>query len=170
LAQLDRDFNPKLGDFGLSQMLTTLKASSTNLSGTPTHMAPEQFIIGDKHNPLNADVYSFGMFLYELIANKVPFFFCFFIIFPVINISAVSFFWPKSVCNIATTTAWRATSNIGNFNSANSQCKNSNTVITMLSEISACLDGGKRARKLVGNHTQMLGARSLNSTLHGRSV
>lgn len=69
--QLDRDFNPKLGDFGLSRMLTTLQASATNLAGTPTHMAPEQFISGDKHDPKKADVYSFGMLMYELATTKV---------------------------------------------------------------------------------------------------
>eukprot|EP00026_Physarum_polycephalum_P002935 Phypoly_transcript_02944.p1 GENE.Phypoly_transcript_02944~~Phypoly_transcript_02944.p1 ORF type:complete len:478 (+),score=65.58 Phypoly_transcript_02944:1111-2544(+) len=70
---LDKDFRPKLGDFGLSRILTTLQASATNLSGTPTHMAPEQFVSGARHNPLKADVYSFGMLMYELATNKSPF-------------------------------------------------------------------------------------------------
>jgi serine/threonine protein kinase len=69
--QLDQDFHPKLGDFGLSKMITTMQASATNLSGTPTHMAPEQFTPGAKHNPIKADIYSFGMLLYEIATNKV---------------------------------------------------------------------------------------------------
>jgi serine/threonine protein kinase len=68
---LNREFHPKLGDFGLSRMLATTTASATNLVGTPTHMAPEQFLSRAKHNPMKADVYSFGMLLYELATNKV---------------------------------------------------------------------------------------------------
>jgi serine/threonine protein kinase len=52
-------------------MLASTLASATNLAGTPTHMAPEQFHSNGKHNPLKADVYSFGMLLYELATNKV---------------------------------------------------------------------------------------------------
>lgn len=68
---MDRDFHPKLGDFGLSQMLTTHQVSATNMAGTPTHMAPEQLISGAKHNPLLADVFSFGMLMHELATNQV---------------------------------------------------------------------------------------------------
>jgi serine/threonine protein kinase len=52
-------------------MLSTLQTSVANSSGTPTHMAPEQFLEGGKHDPKKADVYSFGMLLYELATNKV---------------------------------------------------------------------------------------------------
>jgi serine/threonine protein kinase len=70
-CQLDQQFCPKLGDFGLSRMLADHQASATNLVGTSTHMAPEQFKSGAKHNPKKADVYSFGMLLFEMASNKV---------------------------------------------------------------------------------------------------
>jgi serine/threonine protein kinase len=49
------------------------EASAENLIGTPTLIAPEQFIHGAKHNPFKADVYSFGMLLFELATYKVFF-------------------------------------------------------------------------------------------------
>jgi serine/threonine protein kinase len=71
--QLDRDFHPKLGDFGLSRLLANQDASVTNMEGTPSHMAPE-LLQGPKHNPIKADVYSYGMLLYELATFKVSFY------------------------------------------------------------------------------------------------
>jgi serine/threonine protein kinase len=71
LFQLDHDFHPKLGDFGLSRLLAAQGASASNMSGTPTHMAPEQHTPGAKHNPIKADLCSCGMLLYELATNKV---------------------------------------------------------------------------------------------------
>jgi serine/threonine protein kinase len=70
-----------LGDFGLSRILTTLSPTATNSIGTPTHMAPEQFIFGGQHDPLKADVYSFGMLLYELATNQVFYIFILFLVF-----------------------------------------------------------------------------------------
>jgi len=57
----------------LSQMLSTMQTSIASTSGTPTHMALEQFIEGGKHNPKKADVYSFGVLLYELATCEVFF-------------------------------------------------------------------------------------------------
>ncbi|KAF3333844.1 wall-associated receptor kinase-like 14 [Carex littledalei] len=68
---LDRDFNPKVADFGLSRAgRTELSHISTAPQGTPGYLDPEyhqNFHLSDK-----SDVYSFGVVLIEIItAMKV---------------------------------------------------------------------------------------------------
>jgi tetratricopeptide (TPR) repeat protein len=41
-------------------------------AGTPTHMAPEQFDDA-KHVDVQADIYSFGVMLYQMLTGRVPF-------------------------------------------------------------------------------------------------
>lgn len=78
----------KVTDFGLAKVfndigssvveLEQLQSLSINLSrtgtsaGTCTHMAPEQFADA-KHVDVRADVYSFGVMLYEMVTGKLPF-------------------------------------------------------------------------------------------------
>ena len=66
-------------DFGIAKALSTSRvASGTNLTqggtslGTPAYMAPEQ-AAADPDADHRADIYSFGVVAYELIAGKPPF-------------------------------------------------------------------------------------------------
>ena len=61
----------KLGDFGVTKVLSnTLPMAKTKI-GTPYYMAPE-LLLGDAYN-YKADVWSLGCVLYELAALAVPF-------------------------------------------------------------------------------------------------
>jgi tetratricopeptide (TPR) repeat protein len=61
----------KIMDFGLAKMLEEVRRSSTVIGGTPYYMAPEQAVGGNVDH--RADVYAFGVTLYELLTGKVPF-------------------------------------------------------------------------------------------------
>ena len=67
---LDGDFNPRITDFGLSKFFdpnNSMKQSMTD-TGTAPYMAPE-VIEGDRYNT-KADVYSFGILMYEVVTGK----------------------------------------------------------------------------------------------------
>lgn len=68
---LDNKFNAKIADFGLSKSLRSLKGNY-NRVGTPNWMAPE-VMRKEEYNEF-ADVYSYGMILWELVTRKVPYF------------------------------------------------------------------------------------------------
>jgi tRNA A-37 threonylcarbamoyl transferase component Bud32 len=61
----------KIMDFGLAKMLEEVRRASTVIGGTPYYMAPEQAVGGIVDH--RADVYAFGVTLYELLTGKVPF-------------------------------------------------------------------------------------------------
>ena len=65
---LDKDLLPRLADFGIARYIDT--DTVTMRLGTPQWMAPEMFN-GDGYGP-KVDVYSFGMLLYELLTNSLP--------------------------------------------------------------------------------------------------
>lgn len=82
-----RDGILKVTDFGLAKAFDDLEVDglrvephSLNLgmtrtgvaAGTPTHMAPEQFDDA-KHVDIRADIYSFGVMLYQMIMGRLPF-------------------------------------------------------------------------------------------------
>lgn len=67
---LDDDFAPVICDFGSSRFLEG-SSSMTGSLGTTNYMAPE-FIQGSEYN-LSIDVYSYGMILWEMLTEQVPF-------------------------------------------------------------------------------------------------
>jgi tetratricopeptide (TPR) repeat protein len=85
---ITHDLTLKVTDFGLAKVFDEVgyvdteteqaHSSSIGLSrtgmaaGTYTHMAPEQFDDA-KHVDVRADIYSFGVMLYQMIAGQLPF-------------------------------------------------------------------------------------------------
>ncbi|KAL4625882.1 hypothetical protein ACB092_05G057600 [Castanea dentata] len=65
---IHRDFNAKLGDFGLSKIFQTDSGTRVNKYGTLGYLDPEYY----KSNSLNekSDVYSFGVVLLKIITNR----------------------------------------------------------------------------------------------------
>lgn len=69
---LDSDFNPLITDFGLSKIYDSGNSSSQSQSyGTSVYMAPE-VITGNNYNG-KADVYSFGILMFEVITDQAPY-------------------------------------------------------------------------------------------------
>lgn len=67
---IDSYYNPKITDFGFSRSDLNLPNMSRNI-GTPNYMAPE--VISSNRYGIAADVFSFGMLLYEIYTEKIPF-------------------------------------------------------------------------------------------------
>ncbi|KAL3646785.1 hypothetical protein CASFOL_009329 [Castilleja foliolosa] len=69
---LDEQWNAKLSDFGLARLGPSegLTHVSTEVAGTMGYAAPEYIRTG--HLSSNSDVYSYGVFLYELITGRRP--------------------------------------------------------------------------------------------------
>lgn len=69
---LDKSGRPKLVDFGLAAVKGTDKLTKTGSTlGTLGYMAPEQIQVKETDN--RADLFSFGVMLYEMITGKKPF-------------------------------------------------------------------------------------------------
>jgi len=69
---VDKDWNIKVCDFGLSRVLEETHRSSTlTACGTPCWTAPE--ILRGKRYTVKADVYSFGICLWEMVTREDPF-------------------------------------------------------------------------------------------------
>jgi len=68
---LDKENNVKLGDFGLSRVLSTESSFAYSHVGTPYYMSPEQ-IDEAKYNE-KSDIWSLGCYLYELTTFNPPF-------------------------------------------------------------------------------------------------
>ncbi len=66
-----RDKVVKIMDFGLAKMAEEVRRAATVVGGTPYYMAPEQAAGHDVDH--RADLYAFGVTLYELLAGEVPF-------------------------------------------------------------------------------------------------
>ena len=60
----------RLGDYGLSKLVTHSRGSLSMGRGTPYYMAPEML---ERRGDHRSDVYSLGVMLYELLCGKVPF-------------------------------------------------------------------------------------------------
>ncbi|GFP90788.1 probable receptor-like protein kinase at5g15080 [Phtheirospermum japonicum] len=69
---LDEQWNAKLSDFGLARLGPSegLTHVSTEVAGTMGYAAPEYIRTG--HLTSKSDVYSYGIFLYELITGRRP--------------------------------------------------------------------------------------------------
>ncbi len=61
----------KIMDFGLAKMMEEVRKRASIIAGTPFYMAPEQSI-GEEVDA-RADLYAFGVSLYELLVGDVPF-------------------------------------------------------------------------------------------------
>ena len=60
----------RLGDYGLSKLVTHSRGSLSMGRGTPYYMAPEMLQRRGDHK---SDIYSLGVMLYEILCGKVPF-------------------------------------------------------------------------------------------------
>lgn len=70
---LDKDFNCKVGDFGLTRISRGAAAvQMTGQCGTFQYMAVE--VLANKPYSEKADVFSFGILLWEMVARKLPYF------------------------------------------------------------------------------------------------
>jgi serine/threonine-protein kinase len=61
----------KIMDFGLAKMVEEVRKAATVIGGTPYYMAPEQ-AVGERTDH-RADLYAFGVTLFELLSGQVPF-------------------------------------------------------------------------------------------------
>ncbi|KAK7302754.1 hypothetical protein RJT34_13650 [Clitoria ternatea] len=66
---LDKDFNPKIGDFGLAKLFPDdITHISTRIAGTTGYLAPEYALHGQLTK--KADTYSFGVLVLEIISGN----------------------------------------------------------------------------------------------------
>ena len=70
-VMLDDSYHPFLGDFGFAKVVTDAETHNTQGRGSYPWMAPEVMKSGDYLLP--ADVFSYGMLLYELVYAHPPF-------------------------------------------------------------------------------------------------
>jgi NIMA (never in mitosis gene a)-related kinase len=68
---LDSNYNVKLGDFGLSRVMSDESMFANTHVGTPYYMSPEQ-INSERYNE-KSDIWSLGCIIYEAAALHAPF-------------------------------------------------------------------------------------------------
>lgn len=68
---LDDRFLPKICDFGISRFVNDKDTEMTKEIGTPHWMAPE--IFESNHYSEKVDVYAFGILLWEMLTESIPF-------------------------------------------------------------------------------------------------
>jgi serine/threonine protein kinase len=67
---LDENNHVRITDFGSSKQVEETMTHASNMSGTPLWTAPEILEGSPFRKP--ADIYSFGVILWELITNQIP--------------------------------------------------------------------------------------------------
>lgn len=67
---VDKNWTVKVGDFGLSRLKHETYLTTKTGKGTPQWMAPE--VLRSEPSDEKADVYSFGVILWELVTQKIP--------------------------------------------------------------------------------------------------
>lgn len=65
----------RITDFGLARIveIQQSRSQSSQLVGTPSYMAPEQFCDSVRTNPELSDIYSLGVIFYELLTGQKPY-------------------------------------------------------------------------------------------------
>ncbi|KAI5171622.1 polo-like kinase 1 [Nematocida sp. LUAm3] len=69
---LDKDFNLKVGDFGLAAVIDREERKKT-ICGTPNYIAPEVLFNSENGHSFEVDIWSVGVIVYTLIIGKPPF-------------------------------------------------------------------------------------------------
>ncbi|KAI8889219.1 Pkinase-domain-containing protein [Backusella circina FSU 941] len=69
---LNKDMDPKIGDFGLAALLVKETDRKKTVCGTPNYIAPEILFGGHTHNQA-VDMWSFGVLMYTLLIGQHPF-------------------------------------------------------------------------------------------------
>ena len=69
---LTEDGTLKVTDFGVARLFDVVESAAVVPRGTYTHMAPEQFDSAAAPDA-RADIYSFGVMLYEMATGRLPF-------------------------------------------------------------------------------------------------
>ncbi|XP_076960037.1 uncharacterized protein LOC143636284 [Bidens hawaiensis] len=67
---VDKNWNVKVGDFGLSRIKHETYLTTKTGKGTPQWMAPE--VLRNEQADEKSDIYSFGVVLWELTTDKIP--------------------------------------------------------------------------------------------------
>ncbi|KAG1326176.1 RGS domain-containing serine/threonine-protein kinase A [Cocos nucifera] len=67
---VDKNWTVKVADFGLSRLKHDTYLTTKNGKGTPQWMAPE--VLRNEPSDEKADVYSYGVILWELVTEKIP--------------------------------------------------------------------------------------------------
>ncbi|PNH05977.1 putative serine/threonine-protein kinase, partial [Tetrabaena socialis] len=62
----------KITDFGLSRLRSTVQATRTPGAGTPAYLAPEGYDVAPKVITHQADIFSFGVVLWEMLSGSQP--------------------------------------------------------------------------------------------------
>lgn len=69
----DKDYNLKIGDFGLAAVLANDRERKYTVCGTPNYIAPEVLMGKHSGHSYEVDIWSIGVMIYALLIGKPPF-------------------------------------------------------------------------------------------------